>query len=332
MNIRVVRATALWFLVGTLPASAQFSITPLSTFGSGGWLAPTGYNGSTYPYLTTNDTERGLAYSNHHLYLVSRNGGDFIRILDAQSGADLGALNPGSGVVSGGTFDVNMVAVGGDGAIYVGNLAIGPAAFSIYRWANDLPNTTPTVAYTGVPLAGARLGDSLAAVGSGGSTRLVAGFNSTPSVAGNNGYALIDVTAGTATAVGFSATPPAAGDFRLGITFTDASHVIGTQGGSGNAPRYSGYSGSVGTLLASPVLASTDERAFGFAVVGGLPLLAALSTTDNHVSLYDLTDPTTPVLVGQANATSGTVPQIFFLPASDHSSDHSPMLLEGVIG
>ena len=186
MNIRMIRATALWFLVSTLPACAQFTITPLSTFGSGGWLAPNGYNGSTYAYLTTGDTERGLACSSNHLYLVSRNGGDFIRILDATTGADLGALNLGSGVVTGGTFNVNMVAAGRDGAIYVGNLAIGPAPFRIYRWANDLSNTTPTVAYTGVPLAGARLGDSLAATTSGGSTLLAAGFNSTPSGNGRN--------------------------------------------------------------------------------------------------------------------------------------------------
>ena len=291
MKIRMVGATALWFLVSSLPTSAQFSITPLSPFGSGGWLAPTGYNGSTYTYLTTADTERGLACSSNHLYLVSRNGGDFIRILDAKTGADLGALNLGSGVVTGGTFNVNMVAVGGDGAIYVGNLATGPAPFRIYRWANDLSHTIPTVAYSGVPLAGARLGDSLAAITSGGSTLLAAGFNSTPSVTGDNGYALINVTAGTGTAIGFAATPPAAGDFRLGITFTDATHVLGTQGGSGNAPRYSSFSGSVGTLLASPALASTDERPLAFAVVGGVPLLAALSTADSHVSLYDLTDP-----------------------------------------
>src|SRR3974377_2392576 len=108
MSIRIVRVAVFWFLVRLLPASAQFSITPLSTFGSGGWLAPNGVNGGTYTYLTTADTERGLAYGNNHLYLVSRNGGDFIRILDAQSGTDLGALNLGSGIVSGGTFNVNM--------------------------------------------------------------------------------------------------------------------------------------------------------------------------------------------------------------------------------
>src|SRR5690349_2238065 len=155
---------AIFSLLATeITAVGQFSISPLTGFGSGGWLAPNGYNGSAYPYLTVNDTERGLAYGNNHLYLVSRNGGDFVRVLDPQTGADLGALNLGSGIISGGTFDINMVAVAGDGAIYVGNLATGPAAFTVYRWANDLPTTSPTVAYNGVPLTGARIGDSLAA-------------------------------------------------------------------------------------------------------------------------------------------------------------------------
>src|SRR5579859_3442145 len=151
-----VRHTFFIFLFALAAGSvhAQFRISPLTSFGSNGWLAPNGYNGSTYIYLTTGDTERGLAYGNNHLYLVSRNGGDFIRILDPQNGADLGSLNLGTGIVSGGTFDVNMIAVGGDGAIYVGNLAIGPAPFRIYRWANDLSTTTPTVVYNNVPLAG----------------------------------------------------------------------------------------------------------------------------------------------------------------------------------
>src|ERR1043166_1527127 len=108
---------AIFSLLATgLPAVGQFSIRPLTSFGSGGWLAPNGYNGSTYAYLTVNDTERGLAYGNNHLYLVSRNGGDFIRVLDPLTGADVGALNLGAGIVTGGTFDVNLVAVGIDGA------------------------------------------------------------------------------------------------------------------------------------------------------------------------------------------------------------------------
>jgi hypothetical protein len=301
----ISRSVVLSLLSAALSSQAQFTITPLSSFGSGGWLAPNGYNGSTYTYLTTSDTERGLAYGNNHLYLVSRNGGDFVRVLDPQTGADLGALNLGTGIVSGGTFDVNLIAVGGDGAIYVGNLATGPAAFRIYRWANDLSTTTPTVVYNAVPLAGARIGDSLAVDGSGSLTLLAAGFNNIPSVTGDNGYAIIAPNAGTATAVSFSTAPPQPGDFRLAITYTDSGHVIGTQGGTGTPVLYSSYSGATGTLLASTALASSDERPLSYAVVAGYPLMAAVGTGDSHVNLYDMTDPTQPILAGQANATTG---------------------------
>lgn len=181
----------LVFLVAlSLPSvQAQFTISSLGTFGSNGWLAPNGYNGSTYTYLTASDPERGLAFGNQYLYLVSRYGGDFVRVLDAQNGQDIRALNMGTGEVAGGTFDVNMVAVGEDGAIYVANLSIGPASFKRYRWTNDAPTTLLTLVYNGVPLAGGRLGNTLSATGSGKATRLVAGFNSIPNVSGNNGYA-----------------------------------------------------------------------------------------------------------------------------------------------
>jgi hypothetical protein len=129
--------------------------------------------------------------------------------------------------------------------------------------------------------------------------------------AGSSGYQIINVpsvslNAGTTAAVSFTGSPPNAGDFRLGITFTDSSHVIGTQGST--LYRYSSFSGSTGTLLASPPLASSAERPLAYAVVGSHDLMAAISTGDNHVSVYDMTDPTNPVLLGQANATTGTLP------------------------
>ena len=304
---QALRLAGIW-AVTSLSAQAQFSIAPLKSFGSEGWLAPNGVNGSTYSYLTTADTERGLAYGSGRLYLVSRNGGVVVRVLDAQSGNDLGALNLGVGIITGGLFDLNMVAVGGDGAIYAGNLATGPDSFKVYQWVNDLPDTTPVVVYSGAPLDGGRLGDSLAATGSGGQTLLAAGFNSQPDVAGDNGYAIIQPSSGSGTAVAFDAVPPVAGDFRLGITFTDSGHILGAQGGPGSALRYTSFSGGAGTLLASPALTSTDERLLGFAVVGGFSLLASVSTLDSQVSLYDMTDPANPVLVGQANATTGALP------------------------
>jgi hypothetical protein len=36
--------------------------------------------------------------------------------------------------------------------------------------------------------------------------------------------------------------------------------------------------------------------------------MAAISTGDNHVSIYDMSDPTNPNLLGQGNATTGTLP------------------------
>jgi hypothetical protein len=300
-------------LLTAAATQAQFSMTPLATFGGGdGWMAP-GEGG--YAFLGTGNLERGLAFGNGHLYLVSRNaanGGINIRILDpltgAVAGADLGALNTTG--ITGGTFPVNMISVGGDGAIYVGNLTTQSTttAAKIYRWATE--GSVPTVAYTGdAGLAGSRIGDSMAVIGSGSSTRLALGYGSTPVVAGNNGYAIIDPTAGTATAVAFTSTPPNAGDFRLGITFTDSSHVLGDQGSS--LYRYTSFSGATGTLLGSPAIpdpaGATADRLLAYAVVGGASLLAVQSIGDSHVSIYDVTDPTNPLWIASANNTSGTL-------------------------
>ena len=239
------------FLAVSSPA--QVTLAPLSSFGGGdGWLAP-GEGG--YTYLGTGSNERGLAFGNGHVYLVSHasiSGSTAnIRILDGTTGADLGGLNNTG--ISGGTFVVNNIAVGSDGAIYVANLTTQSTTtpFKVYRWSNE--GSVPTVAYSGnAGLAGSRAGDDLAAIGSGSSTLLAAGYNSTPAVAGNNGYAILDPTAGTATAVGFTGTPPNAGDFRLGITFVDQPTLLGTAGSS--LYRNTSFSGGSGTLINSPVI------------------------------------------------------------------------------
>jgi hypothetical protein len=294
-------------LLATQIAHAQFSIAPLTTFSpnNDGWLAP-GEGG--YAYLTTGNTERGLAYNpmTGHLYLVSRanvGNGLNIRILDKNTGADLGGLNTTG--ISGGTFAINMVGVGADGVIYVNNLTLnsGSSPLKVYSWATE--TSAPSTVYSGdAGLAGARVGDTLAVIGSGSSTRLALGYGSSPSVTGNNGYAIVNPTAGTATAVGFSGTPPNAGDFRLGITFTDANHVWGTQG---TTWRYTSFSGSSGTLLSSFTPLSNAERIMAYAVVGPMALLAVQSTGDSHVSIYDVSNPSSPILLGQGNNTSGTL-------------------------
>jgi hypothetical protein len=302
----VLVAVADFYLLQPFDALAV-TLAPLATWSPNGdgWLAP-GEDGSTY--FGTLNTERGIAYGNGHLYLSSRANGNNIRILDPTTGADIGGLDMTG--VSGGTFLIDSIAVGGDGAVYVSNLSLDStnSPFKIYRWENE--TAMPTVAYTGdAGLPGARIGDSMAAIGAGNLTLLALGYGATPAVSGNNGYAIIDPTASTATAVGFPGTPPSAGDFRLGITFTDSSHVLGAQGNS--LYRYTSFSGSTGTLIASPTIpdpaGATADRLLAYTTINGHPILAVQSVGDAHVSIYDATDPAIPKWAASGRNISGAI-------------------------
>lgn len=280
-------------------------MAPVTTFGgSDGWLSPA----EGAPYLTTGATDRGIAYNpvTNNLYLASRVnvGGDsiHIRVLNSATGADTGVELNDTGV-SGGTFPINLVATGSDGAIYVANLvsAAVPPAFTVYRWANEA--ATPTVAFTG-SFTG-RLGDTFDVIGGGASARIVAGESSTAGTGTRNSYVALTTADGvtfTGGLVAFTGTPPNPGDFRLGITFLDSDTVLGVQGGTaGNLPRLTDFSGSTGTLVASPALTSLTDRGFDYAVVGGLPLLATMETNTNVVRLYDMTDPAAPAFLTSGN-------------------------------
>ena len=136
------------------------------------------------PYLTTASLERGLAYnpSSGNLLLLGRNSSPTVYALNSDTGADLHTLSNGVGVISGGTFTMNLVGAAGDGAVYVCNLTTDASSspLKIYRWANDNPATIPTVAFEGDPaqglLAGTgqqRWGDTLDVRGSGTGTEII---------------------------------------------------------------------------------------------------------------------------------------------------------------
>jgi hypothetical protein len=301
-------------------ATAQ-SLTPLASFGSTtpGWRQPgeplsgdlpnTTDGGGAYAYLQISNNERGLAYGNSHLYLVSHanvnSSSTNVRVLDALAGADIGGLDATG--ITGGTFAVNAASVGSDGAIYVGNLTTQSTTspFKVYKWATEA--STPVVAYSGdAGLPGSRVGDSIGGVGGGASTRIGAGFSNSPSVTGNNGYTVVDPTAGTATAVSFATTPPNAGDFRLGLAFKDTTHIF-SKPISNTTLYYTSYSGSIGTLVASPSLpaGSTAETELAYTVLNGTPLLATQSSGDSHISVYSVANPTAPVLLATAAGLAG---------------------------
>lgn len=281
------------FSLGTLGASAaSVFVSPLGSFGSGdGWFSP-GEGG--YSFLGTGNLERGLAFGNNQLYLVSRNGGVNIRRLSPITGADLGGLDTTG--VSGGTFAANMVAVAQDGAIYAGNLSTAAGTnFKVYRWANDA--AAPTLAYDAAPGV-PRVGDSFALTGAGADTRIAA------SGTGTSGFVVVDPTTGTGTLVSVPGT--ATGDFRLSMTWVDDDTVIGAQGGT-SPFRVVDISGSTGTLVGSPATTAASERLIGYTVIAGVPLFASIDTVSSAVRIYDASNPGALALLTTVNNTTGTL-------------------------
>src|SRR6059036_3390439 len=112
-HLRLLFTAGLFLALAAMESlHAQYSLSNL-------WKISTADN---RPYVTTNLTERGIAYNplNNHVYLVSRASGLRVVILDGDTGGELGFINVLG--ISGGTFNLSMIAVAEDGAIYGGNL------------------------------------------------------------------------------------------------------------------------------------------------------------------------------------------------------------------
>ncbi len=122
---------------------------------------------STLPtWFTTANTERGVAHGKvmtgsksleDRVFVVSRNGGLFVKVLDGLTGADLGDLNTTG--VTGGLFPLNDVEVSGDGKVFACNLTTNAstAGFKVYMW--DSLNAVPSVVVDYTASEAVRLGD-----------------------------------------------------------------------------------------------------------------------------------------------------------------------------
>ncbi|MCC6638555.1 MAG: DUF4623 domain-containing protein, partial [Ignavibacteriaceae bacterium] len=116
------------------------------------------------PLWLGTDTERGSAFGNNKLYVVSRKWVTAnVYTVDANTGDSTGYLNVTG--VTGGTFALSDVEVADDGAIYAANVTTNAltSAFKIYRWANDAAAPVEVINFTGSPQ---RLGDKFTVVGS----------------------------------------------------------------------------------------------------------------------------------------------------------------------
>ncbi len=165
---------------GTISSNAFLRVvSPLRTTGMELlWNLPPG----SRPYLTTNGTERGLAYNSvsGNLLLASRAGGAKIYVLNADTGAEIRTMNTDTDVIQGGyqDFTLQMLGTGEDGAVYGCNMVLAPGnGFKIYRWNNDAAETVPTVAFSGNPWPAneQRWGDTFDVRGSGTNTLILVG-------------------------------------------------------------------------------------------------------------------------------------------------------------
>ena len=145
----------------------------------------------TRPYLTTDNTQRGMAVNpaSGNVLVASRAGGNRIFVLDGETGDDLHEMNADSDFLITGLFRLNMIAAADDGAVFVGNLTLDGFDFntpySLYRWPSDSAEAEVDLAYEGDPGDGfsERWGDTLDARGSGVTTQVIAGARSGERVA-----------------------------------------------------------------------------------------------------------------------------------------------------
>jgi hypothetical protein len=255
------------------------------------------------PYLTTGNTERGLAYNpvSNHLLVITRTGEVEIHVLDGDTGAELWTMNAPSDIVSGsnpGGFRLNLIAVAGDGVVYAANLttgATGSSPFTIYRWDDDSTNSIPTVAYSGAP-TGERYGDSLTVRGSGVDTQLLA--------ATRNGTAVVIFT----TFDGYYFDPyvvdtpdASAGNFGLGVAFGEGDTFWGKATGDAAILRQVQFDLGSGSGIIARSFTNFPTFVAGVAVNTSSNLLAGIALeTPDSLRLYDISDPSAgPVLIDQ---------------------------------
>lgn len=294
-------------VLGANALLAQSSITPVATFGTNGWIAP----GSS-AFLGTAGNERGMAFNptTGNLVLVSRTGGTNIRVLNGTSGADLGGLAIGSGIITGGTFAVNMAGVADDGSIYVCNLSTSAAsAFKVYKWDSEALGLVnpPTVAYNAASVI-TRTGDSFAVTGgSGGNPIQFAAAGSVAGTAGQNSCFLVGPLDATNVPTPYVNVPgtlsTGTNDYRLGITWVDQDTIIGNQGANG---RITSFAGPAAALDATIPL-GVAQRPLDYAVIDGVPCLAVIDTNSSNVTVYDISLPTQPLVLAVGNATTGVL-------------------------
>lgn len=120
-----------------------------------GWKRATIDNNKPDWFFT--DTERGLAYANNKIYVVSRNAGTKVKILNFIDGKDIGELSVAG--ITGGAFPLNDIEGSDNGMLLGCNLttSTGTSNFKVYKWDNETSNPELYIDYASS--SNLRLGD-----------------------------------------------------------------------------------------------------------------------------------------------------------------------------
>lgn len=269
------------------------------------------------PYVTTGNTERGLAHNpaTGNVLLLSRAGSPRVYVLQGSDGSDrseeLGeplALSTfdenGENPIAGGTFSLNLVGAGSDGAIYACNLATSLGTVRIYRWADEQPETPVSIAFSGDPLEGIaepgsgqdiRFGDNFAVHGSGASTQLL-------QTSRNGKYIILYSTTDGTTFTPTVITSPAdvIGKIGLGLAFgSDDTFWAKVSGNALLRIRLQTTGGTPSAQLLDTI--STSIVGIGATGIGYDPATRRLGAIDyaaHSLSVFDATDPAGLVPIG----------------------------------
>jgi hypothetical protein len=257
-----------------------------------------------YAWLANDNAHRGMAYNpvSGNVLVVSRTlGTTNVYVLDGETGAERHQLRStdanDANFIFGGLFPLNMIAVADDGAVYACCLTLSGTDTTIYRWADDQPDTIPTLAFGPADSGLVRTGDTIQARGSGVDTQLILASRSGKTVAI---FTTADGATFTPTVV--TTAEAADGNFGLGVAFGSGDTFWGNATGTNNPLTHVAFNLSAGTGSVQQRYADDLVPSYlsAIGVLPGQSLLAALALdTPDNVHLYDLSDPDLPVLVHQ---------------------------------
>jgi hypothetical protein len=289
--------------------SAKATLTVLEPLNSGVLRPLWALNLGDRPYLTGDNTQRGLAYNpaTGNLLLASRSPSNLIVVLDAATGAEKHRLRTTGAdelpVFFGGTLLLNMIGVADDGVVYAGNLVTdgSTATFNLYRWDNDSPDAVPVplgpVADLSLP---ERWGDTMDVRGQGANTQILLGTRGLAPQEGRKFALLTTVNGFDFAGQVFTVEGVASSAFGLGIAFGPGNSVFGTANGQPVVHvAFDPASGTATLARTYPAAQIPNSLSFlGFDPAKNLLAGVALETPDN-VRLYDLTNLDEPVFRDQ---------------------------------